>query len=79
MTKAKEATVADYKYIDAYHCDENGKSSPWRRIEMADLQRYQQEEAYNFNCFATVQRYLNKARVKGEAYIAPLLRPRQCR
>jgi len=72
MTKAKEATVADYKYIDAYHCDENGKSSPWRRIEMADLQRYQQEEAYNFNCFATVQRYLNKARVKGEAYIAPL-------
>jgi len=72
MTKAKEAGVTDYKYIDAYHCDEKGKSSPWRRIEMTDLQRYQQEEAYNFNCFATVQRYLNKVRVKGEAYIAPL-------
>lgn len=72
MTKAKETTIADYKYVDAYHCDENGKSSPWQRIEVEGVQRYQQQEAYNFNCFATVQRYTNKARVKGEGYIAPL-------
>lgn len=62
----------DFKYVDAWHEDENGKSYPWTRIIRDQLQKYQQEEAFNFNCFATVQRFANANRVKGEAFLAPL-------
>ena len=62
----------EYKYVDVYHCDANGKNSPWRRIAVEDIPSYQHEEAKDFNCFATVQRYANSSKVDGEAFIAPL-------
>lgn len=61
-----------YKYVDVYQCDENGKSSPWKRISVDDLPNWQHNEAKDFNCFATVQRYANEARTEGEDFIAPL-------
>ena len=72
MAADKEPKITDYKYVDVWYSDVNGKSSPWQRIEVTNLAKFQQEEAYNFNCFATVQRFANKAKVKGEAFIAPL-------
>lgn len=71
-SKAAGPKIEDFKYVDAWHSDENGKSSPWQRIEVPVIPRYQQEEAFNFNCFATVQRFANKEKSKGEAFIAPL-------
>lgn len=68
----KRLKIEDFKYVDAWHSDENGKSSQWTRIDAADIQRYQQEEAFNFNCFATVQRYANSDKVEGEPFLAPL-------
>lgn len=72
MAEEKQPKLADYKYVDVWYADVNGKSSPWQRIELANLNKFQQEEAYNFNCFATVQRFASKNKQKGEAFIAPL-------
>lgn len=72
MAAEKEPKLTDYQYVDVWYSDVNGKSSPWQRIEVANVSKFQQEEAYNFNCFATVQRFANKAKVKGETFIAPL-------
>src|SRR5699024_541741 len=33
---------------------------------------FQQEEAVNFNCFATVQNFSNPEKVNGESFLAPL-------
>lgn len=68
----KEPKLADYKYVDVWYSDINGKNSDWQRIELSDIPRYQQQEAVNFNCFATVQRFAAKNRTKGEAFTAPL-------
>jgi len=68
----KDTSLQDYKYVDVWYSDEKGKSSPWQRIEMGGVPKFQQEEAFNFNCFATVQRFASKTKVKGEAFIAPL-------
>lgn len=43
----------EYVYVDCYQCDENGKSSPWKRKHLDDVQKWQHEEAKDFNCFAT--------------------------
>lgn len=72
MAEAKGPKIQDYRYVDVWYSDDKGKSSPWQRIEIANVHKFQQEEAYNFNCFSTVQRFANKEKVKGEAFIAPL-------
>jgi hypothetical protein len=69
---AKEPKLTDYKYVDAWYSDQNGKGIPWKRIELKDVLQFQQEEAFNFNCFATVQRFVNTERTKGEEFLAPL-------
>lgn len=69
MAKAVER---DYKYVDVYYCDEHGKNSPWKRIDVENLPKFQHEEANDFNCFATVQRYANEGKVEGEDFTAPL-------
>jgi hypothetical protein len=71
---AKEPQIADYKYVDAWHTNDSGQPVPWTRVEYPEgVKKYQQDEANNFNCFCTVQRYANKARgAKGESFIAPL-------
>lgn len=71
---AKEPQIADYKYVDAWHTNDSGQPVPWTRVEYPEgVKKYQQEEANNYNCFCTVQRYVNKSRgVKGESFIAPL-------
>jgi len=69
---AKEPKIADFKYVDVWYSDDKGKSSPWQRIEVDNILKFQQEETFNFNCFATVQRFANKSRVKGETFLAPL-------
>lgn len=69
---AKKPKISDYIYVDVWYSDKNGKNSPWKRIPIDKVEEFQQKEAMNFNCFATVQQYANKSRVKGEEYIAPL-------
>lgn len=69
MAKAVEN---QYKFVDVYYCDENGKNSPWKRIDVDNLPKFQHEEANDFNCFATVQQYANESKVEGEDFIAPL-------
>lgn len=68
----KEPDIQDYKFVDAWYSDENGKNSPWKRISLDDVGRFQQADASNFNCFCSVQRFANKDKVQGEAFIAPL-------
>ena len=68
----KDTKLDDFKYVDVWYSDDKGKSSPWQRIEVGNVPKFQQEEAINFNCFATVQRFAGKTKVKGEAFIAPL-------
>ncbi len=41
-------------------------------MESKDVLRWRQEEALNFNCFATVQRFANSEKVEGEPFLAPL-------
>jgi len=72
MASKKGPQLEDYKFVDVYHSDVKGKNSPWKRIEITEIPRYQQEDAFNFNCFATVQRFCNPVKSKGEAFIAPL-------
>ena len=62
----------EYVYVDCYQCDENGKSSPWKRKHLDDVQKWQHEEAKDFNCFATVQKYANEKKTEGEDFLAPL-------
>lgn len=62
----------EYVYVDVYQCDENGKSSPWKRKGLDDVPKWQHEEAKDFNCFATVQKYANKLKTEGEDFLAPL-------
>lgn len=69
---AKEPKLQDYKYVDAWYSDQNGRGSSWTRIELGEVKNFQQEEAFNFNCFATVQRFASPEKRKGEAFIAPL-------
>jgi hypothetical protein len=67
-----KAVDKEYKYVDVYHCDENGKPNPWKRLSVDDVPAFQHEEAKDFNCFATVQRYANEGKVEGEDFVAPL-------
>lgn len=68
----KTPKIDDFKYVDAWYSD-GGKSSEWERITTSDVPKWQQESAFNFNCFTTVQRFANKERgIKGEDFIAPL-------
>lgn len=62
----------EYVYVDVYQCDENGKSSPWKRKALEDVPKWQHEEAKDFNCFATVQKYTNDKKTDGEDFLAPL-------
>ncbi|MFJ5716568.1 DNA primase small subunit domain-containing protein [Neobacillus sp. NPDC093127] len=68
----KEPKLSDYKYVDAWYSDQNGKGIPWKRIELGEVKSFQQEEAYNYNCFATVQRFAKSEKTKGETFISPL-------
>lgn len=69
---AKKPKLTDYKYVDVWYSDKNGQASPWTRILLEEVKQFQQEEAYNFNCFATIQQFASKSGVKGESFIAPL-------
>lgn len=69
---ASKPKLSDFKYVDVWYSDKDGKNSPWKRIPIDKVEEFQQKEAMNFNCFATIQRFANKSRVKGEAFIAPL-------
>ena len=71
MSDEKKLTLADFKYVDFWYTDVNGKTNDWTRVEVGDVPKHQQE-ANNFNCFMTVQRYANPKRTKGEPYTAPL-------
>lgn len=69
----KKLTTSDYKHVDAYYTDkETGVSSAWKRIDSADVQSWQQQTAYNFNCFASIQRFASSSKEDDEAFIAPL-------
>lgn len=72
MSKKEETKITDYKYVDAWYSNDKGKPIPWRRIETSKVKTFQQEEAINFNCFSTVQRFANSKKVKGESFMAPL-------
>src|SRR5699024_8313913 len=41
-------------------------------MEKSQVRTFQQEEAFNFNCFATVQTFMNTEKVNGEPFLAPL-------
>ncbi|NIK67906.1 DNA primase small subunit domain-containing protein [Paenibacillus sp. BK720] len=71
---AKEPQMQDFKYVDAWHTNENGQAVGWTRVEYPEgVLKYQQETANNFNCFCTVQRFASKTKgAKGEVFIAPL-------
>ncbi|GKU79326.1 DNA primase small subunit domain-containing protein [Paenibacillus sp. L3-i20] len=71
---AREPQITDYKFVDAWHTNDSGQPVPWTRVEYPEgVRKYQQEEANNFNCFCTVQRYTSKSRgARGESFIAPL-------
>lgn len=72
MSEEKTLKLSDFKYVDFWYTDINGKNHDWTRIDVAEVSKYQQEHAMNFNCFITVQRYANSTRTKGEPYAAPL-------
>lgn len=67
-----EMKITDFKYMDAWYSDQNGKTIPWKRIERSQVKAFQQEEAVNFNCFSTVQSFANPEQVNGEMFLAPL-------
>jgi hypothetical protein len=69
---AKEPKLTDYKYVDAWYKDAQGKGIPWTRIEIKDIGDFQTKEALNYNVFCTVQRFASKEKKQGEAYLAPL-------
>lgn len=72
MAKDKNVTE-DFIYVDAWHSDKNGKGSAWKRIKVDEVKAFQNDEALNFNCFTTVQRFNTPERKKGaELFTAPL-------
>ena len=73
MAKDKQPTAEDFIYVDAWHSDKNGKGSAWKRIRVDEVKAFQNDEAFNFNCFTTVQRFYSPERKKGaEVFTAPL-------
>lgn len=73
MAKEKQLTAEDFIYVDAWHANKDGKSSPWKRIKAEEVKAFQNDEALNFNVFTTVQRFQNPERKKGaEVFTAPL-------
>jgi hypothetical protein len=72
---SKELELADFKYVDAYYTKVDGKNSPWKRIEITGVKAFQQDQADNFNCFASIQQFASARKAaKGdhELHIAPL-------
>jgi len=69
---AVKSEPTEYCYVDARHVTQNNVQSPWSRIKVDEITKYQQESAGNYAVFATVQMYAAPTRKKGEAYIAPL-------
>lgn len=63
-----------FEFKDVYYTDRQGKNSPWRRINVSELKTFQMEQAENFNCFASIQTFLQKTKPekKGELHIAPM-------
>lgn len=73
MTKEKQLAADDFIYVDAWYSDQSGKSAPWKRIRVDEVKAFQNDEAFNFNCFTTVQRFSTSSRKKGgEVFLAPL-------
>ncbi|WP_214812307.1 DNA primase small subunit domain-containing protein [Exiguobacterium sp. s181] len=75
MAKGKEKThkIEDFIYVDAWYNNQDGKGIPWKRIKVDEVKEFQNEEAMNFNCFTTVQRFNSPERKKGaELFTAPL-------
>ncbi|WP_332648830.1 DNA primase small subunit domain-containing protein [Lysinibacillus sp. 54212] len=73
MAKEKQLTAEDYVYVDAWYSDQNGKGIPWKRIKKEEVKAFQNDEAFNFNCFTTVQSFAGKTKQKsGEVFLAPL-------
>lgn len=48
------------------------KKQPVERKHLDDVPKWQHEEAKDFNCFATVQKYANEKKTEGEDFLAPL-------
>lgn len=71
-SKAKKLTIDDYKYADSYYTNKDGISSSWVRLEMAAIPEWQQNTAYNYNCFATIQRFAGVEKEEGEPFLSPL-------
>lgn len=68
-------TTAEFVYVDVWHSDDDGKAKAWKRIKVEEVPKYQMEEAKNYNCFASVQRFNLPIKAKGtaEVHIVPLL------
>ena len=62
---------SNYNFVDVFYAN-NGVTKPWKRIHIDGLSNFQYEEAKNFNCFATVQRFASLTRAEEEQHIAPL-------
>ncbi len=67
-----ETQNTEFIYVDMMHRMKNGKNSAWSRVKVDEISKYQQEIAANYSCFATIQRFANPVRNKGEAVITPL-------
>ncbi|MEN6565890.1 MAG: DNA primase small subunit domain-containing protein [Veillonellales bacterium] len=66
MAKVEEIT---FDYCEVWH----GKAKEsWKRIQLDRIAEYQQTAANNFQVFATVQRFANAVKTKGENFISPL-------
>ncbi|MEM5679775.1 hypothetical protein AAHB46_08230 [Bacillus paranthracis] len=72
MAKKKDKT-SEYQYVDAWYSNQNGRSIPWKRIPSSEVKQFQTGEAFNFNCFATVQRFANDTKVKGRHLLLPYI------
>jgi len=72
MPRPSMDPLADFKYTDVWHTLPDGTNSPWTRILADDIQKHQQEKAANYSCYATVQRFANSKRIKGEQCLSPL-------
>mgnify|MGYP000096197617 FL=1 len=56
----------EYVYVDCYQCDENGKSSPWKRKHLDDVPKWQHEEAKDFNCLPRSRNTQMRRRQRGK-------------
>jgi hypothetical protein len=73
--ETKEIKLTDYKFVDVWYTKQDGTNSAWKRIPLEALPDFQSNEACNFNCFATIQRFCKKTKgEKGEdePFLAPL-------